>query len=91
MKSWRRLAQRGADALLAIVALVAAAWALLLSALCIGEACSEDLTVRWWAWLAIVAAIAGAVLVFSSRTRRLGRVVLTVPVIVAIVVTFTGG
>jgi hypothetical protein len=91
VKSWRWLAQRGADALLAIVALVAAAWALLLSALCIGDACSEDLTVRWWAWLAIVAAIAGGVLVFSSRTRRLGRVVLTVPVIVAIVVTFTGG
>jgi hypothetical protein len=81
--------QRALDALLVIVALAAAAWALLLSALCIGDSCPEDLTVRWWAWLAIVGAVAGGVLVFGPRTRTLGRVVLTLPIIVAIVATFS--
>ena len=86
----RRWLQRGTDALLVSLALAAAAWALLLSALCIGDSCPGDLTVRWWAWLAIAGAIAGGVLVFGASTRRLGRVILTVPVIVAIVVTFSG-
>jgi hypothetical protein len=35
--------------LLMLLSLAAAAWVLLMSALCIGDACSEELTVRWWA------------------------------------------
>jgi hypothetical protein len=84
----RRLVGHAFDALLVLVAFAAAAWALLLSALCIGDACTEDLRVRWWAWLAIAAALGGSALLF--RYRRLGRVLLTAPILVALVATFAG-
>ena len=82
-----RLASRAVDALYILVSVAAAAWALLLSALCIGESCSEDLRVRWWAWIAIASALAGGVLVIRLRTPTLGRVLLAVPVVVAIIAT----
>ena len=78
------------DALLCALAVVCATWARLLSALCIGDSCPESLRVRWGAWLAIAGALGGAALVFRPRTRALGRLLLTVPIVVAVAVTFTG-
>ena len=72
----------------ALGAWAAAAWAVLLSALCIGEACSEDLRVTWWAWLAVLGALFGTALLFRKGTARLGRALLVVPIIVAVAATF---
>jgi hypothetical protein len=71
----------------ALGAWAAAAWAVLLSALCIGEACSEDLRVTWWAWLAVLAALFGTALLFRKGTARLGRALLVLPIIVAVAAT----
>lgn len=84
----RRLTSHAFSAILVLVSLAAAAWVLLLSALCIGDSCSEDLRVRWWAWLAIASALGGSVLVFRVRTRTVGCVLLLVPIVVAVAVTF---
>jgi hypothetical protein len=78
------------DALVCALALVCAAWALLLSALCIGDSCPDSLRVTWWAWLAIAGALGGCGLVLRPRTRLLGRLLLTVPIVVAVAVTFAG-
>jgi hypothetical protein len=78
------------DALVCALALVCATWALLLSVLCIGDSCPEGLRVTWWAWLAIAGALGGCALVLRSRTRLLGRLLLTVPIVVAVAVTFAG-
>ena len=72
----------------ALAAWVATAWAVLLSALCIGDACSEDLRVTWWAWLAVLGALVGTALVFREGTARLGRALLVMPIIVAVAATF---
>ena len=71
----------------ALGAWAAAAWAVLLSALCIGEACSEDLRVTWWAWLTLLAALVGTALVFRKGTARLGQALLVIPIIVAVTAT----
>jgi len=83
-----RLASRAVDGLYILLSLAAAAWALLLSALCIGDSCCEDLRVRWWAYIASANAFAGSVLALRRRTRTAGRLLLAVPVVVAIVITF---
>jgi hypothetical protein len=71
----------------ALGAWAAAAWAVLLSALCIGDACSEDLRVTWWAWLAVIGALVGTALVFRKGTARVGRALLVMPIIVAVAAT----
>jgi hypothetical protein len=71
----------------ALGAWAAAAWAVLLSAVCIGDACSEDLRVTWWAWLALLGALVGTALVFRKSTARLGQVLLVMPIIVAVTAT----
>ena len=81
--------QAAIDALLMLLSLAAAAWVLLLSALCIGSGCSEELTVRWWAWLAIAGAVTGIALVFPRRSRKAARLLLAVPIVVAVIATFT--
>ena len=78
----------GSAVLCALGAWAAAAWAVLLSALCIGDACSEDLRVTWWAWLAVLGALVGTALVFRRGTARLGRALLAVPIVVALAATF---
>lgn len=85
-----RIVEHVGDALVCIVALACAAWALLLSALCIGDTCPESLRVTWWAWLAIAGSLAGVVLVLRPRTRPLGRALLIVPIVIAVAVTFAG-
>jgi phosphatidylglycerophosphate synthase len=80
--------ERVGDALLILLALACAAWSLLWSAFCIGDSCPQDLRVTWWAWLAIAGALGGSVLVLRTRTRGHGRLLLLVPVLIAVVVTF---
>jgi len=71
----------------ALGAWAAATWAVLLSALCVGDACSEDLRVTWWAWLALLGALVGTALVSRKGTARLGHALLAMPIIVAVTAT----
>lgn len=77
-----------ADGALALLALAAAAWVLLLDVLCIGS-CTDTPRAGAMTWLVIGGALGGAALLFSGK-RRAGRVVLTVTIALAIAATLAG-
>ncbi len=78
-----------ARAVAVALALAADALVLVLSVLCIGDACPEDLRVTWWAWLSAAATVLGVCLVLGRRMWRAGMAVLAVPVIIAVIAVFT--
>lgn len=76
-----------ATAALLAVALASTAWTLLPSILCFGSLCGENWRITGFTCVALLAMLSGTVLVLPSRTRAVGRVVLVVPVVIAVVAT----
>ena len=66
----------------------AAVWTVGMSAFCIAETCRDGEGLAWWAWLAIVGALVGTILVLRGRTRPAGIVLLVLPLVIGLLENF---
>lgn len=78
-----------ADIALAVLALAAAAWVLLLDVLCIGS-CTDTPAAGLWSWLTIGSAVVGTALLLGARRRLPGRVLLVGALALAAAFTLAG-